>query len=136
MSDKRAQINHAKSELRNYMYLLNVCHGYESKIIGLQTQLEAIKSPSAPMTQGSSGITPEERQSELRDKLQRCQRELSFVRYRTDKVKVFLDGLDHNDRVIVTDVYIKNINIEKVATRFYCSEKTMKRRIDEIMLKY
>lgn len=136
MSDKRTQINHAKSELRNYMYLLNVCHGYESKIIGLQTQLEAIKSPSAPMTQGSSGITPEERQNELRDKLQRCQRELSFVRYRTDKVKVFLDGLDHNDRVIVTDVYIKNINIEKVATRFYCSEKTMKRRIDEIMLKY
>lgn len=136
MSDKRAQINHAKSELRNYMYLLNVCHGYESKIIGLQTQLEAIKSPSAPMTQGSSGITPEERQSELRDKLQRCQRELSFVRYRTDKVKLFLDGLDHNERVIVTDVYIKNINIENVATRFYCSEKTMKRRIDEIMLKY
>jgi DNA-directed RNA polymerase specialized sigma24 family protein len=136
MSDKRAQINHAKSELRNYMYLLNVCHGYESKIVGLQTHLEAIKSPSAPMTQGSSGITPEERQSELRDKLQRCQRELSFVRYRTDKVKVFLDGLDHNDRVIVTDVYIKNINIEKVATRFYCSEKTMKRRIDDIMLKY
>lgn len=136
MSDKRAQINHAKSELRNYMYLLNVCHGYESKIIGLQTQLEAIKSPSAPMTQGSSGITPEERQSELRDKLQRCQRELSFVRYRTDKVKVFLDGLDHNDRVIVTDVYIKNINIEKVATRFYCSEKTLRRRVDEIMLKY
>ncbi|MEG0327758.1 MAG: hypothetical protein RR565_04790 [Erysipelothrix sp.] len=136
MSDKRAQINHAKSELRNYMYLLNVCHGYESKIIGLQTQLESIKSPSAPMTQGSSGITPEERQSELRAKLQRCQRELSFVRYRTDKVKVFLDELDHNDRVIVTDVYIKNINIENVATRFYCSEKTMKRRIDEIMLKY
>lgn len=136
MSDKRAQINHAKSELRNYMYLLNVCHGYESKIIGLQTQLEAIKSPSAPMTQGSSGITPEERQSELRDKLQRCQRELSFVRYRTDKVKLFLDGLDHNERVIVTDVYIKNINIENVATRFYCSEKTMKRRINEIMLKY
>lgn len=68
--------------------------------------------------------------------MERCQRELSFDRFRTDKINSFLDSLEYSDRVIVTDIYIKNINIEKVATRFYCSERTLRRRVDELMMKY
>lgn len=136
LTDKRAKINHAKSELRNYMYLLNVCHKYESRIIELETQLEAVKSSSAPLILGNSGLTPEERKNELRDKLQIYQKELALVRFRTDKIKNFLDSLEYSDRVIVTDIYIKNINIEKVATRFYCSERTLRRRVDELMVKF
>lgn len=68
--------------------------------------------------------------------MQRCQRELSFDRFRTDKIKSFLDSLEYSDRVIVTDIYIKNINIEKVSIRFYCSERTLRRRVDELMVKF
>ncbi len=68
--------------------------------------------------------------------MERCQRELSFDRFRTDKINSFLDSLEYSDRVIVTDIYIKNINIDQVATRFYCSERTLRRRVDELMMKY
>ncbi|CAM3605456.1 hypothetical protein ERUR111494_02500 [Erysipelothrix urinaevulpis] len=136
MMNERDHINYAKSELRNYMYLLNVCHGFENKIIELETLLEGMKSTAAVYEPGSSSLTPAERNNDLRDKLQRNQYDLAAVRYRTDRTKKFLDDLSKDDRIIVTDVYIKNINIEKVATRFYCSEKTMKRRIDLIMKKY
>lgn len=134
--NEQTKINHAKSELRNYMYLLNVCHKYESRIIELETQLEAVKSSAAPLILGNSGLTPEERKNELRDKLQIYLKELALVRYRTDKIKNFLDSLEYSDRVIVTDIYIKNINIENVAMRFYCSERTRRRKVDELMVKY
>lgn len=61
VTDKRTEINQAKSELRNYMYLLNVCHKNESRIIELKTQLETVKSLSAPLILGDSGLTSGER---------------------------------------------------------------------------
>lgn len=62
--------------------------------------------------------------------------ELALLRFRTDKIKNYPDSLEYSDRVIVTGIYIKNINIEKVATRFYCSKRTLRRRVDELMVKY
>ncbi|UPU39321.1 hypothetical protein MX850_00465 [Erysipelothrix sp. Poltava] len=62
----------------------------------------------------------------LRDKLQIYQKELALVRYRTDKIKIFLDSLEYSDRVIVTDIYIKNINIEKVGYAVLLFRKNIK----------
>ena len=135
--EQRAHINHAKSELRNYMYLLNVCHGLEDKILKLQVQLEGVKSPGATVNASDgNGDSKEVRVQALRDKLQQYQLEYAMTRHRTDKVDGFLDNLSDQDRRIMTDVYIKGVNIESVARTSYCSEKTLKRRINEVMIKY
>lgn len=135
--EQRAHINHAKSELRNYMYLLNVCHGLEDKILKLQVQLEGVKSPGATVNvSDGNGDSKEVRVQALRDKLQQYQLEYAMTRHRTDKVDGFLDNLSDQDRKIVTSVYLNGIHIESIARKIFLSKKTVERRIDDIMIDF
>lgn len=135
--EARIKINYAKNELRNYMYLLNVCRGFEDKIIKIETALEGVRSPSAPIVIGSSsGEDKEYRRAELLEKLQRAQMEYSVFRHRADIVVNFLDSLSQVDRRIVTDIYINNHSIERVAGKVSRSVRALKYDIDEIMLKF
>ncbi|QIK57781.1 hypothetical protein G7059_07985 [Erysipelothrix sp. HDW6A] len=134
---KRAHINHAKAELRNYKYLLNVCRGFDDKILQLQTILEGVQSPGAMVEfTTSSGESHSVRQQELRDKLQKYQYDLANVRYRTDRVKFFLENLKQEEREIVTKVYVNRVHIERVALEYFCSEKKLRRRIDDILIQF
>ena len=133
----RDHINHAKSELRNYMYLLNVCHGLEDKILKLQVQLEGVKSPGATVNvSDGNGDSKEVRVQALRDKLQQYQLEYAMTRHRTDKVDGFLDNLSDQDRKIVTDVYINGIKMEKAARFNARSKRQLEYDIDEIMIEF
>ncbi|AMC94227.1 hypothetical protein AOC36_09600 [Erysipelothrix larvae] len=131
--EQRQQINYAKNELRNYMYLLNVVHGFEGKILEIETELEGVRSPSAPKTPGKSFISPEERKQDLLTKLQRHQYSLAMYKHRTDHIAQFLDGLSYEERKIVTEVYVNNVNIEKVATLALCSVSKLKRDLDKML---
>ena len=72
----------------------------------------------------------------LRDKLQQYQLEYAMTRHRTDRVDGFLDNLSDQDRRIVTDVYMNNIQIEAITHKIFLSKKTVKRRIDDIMINF
>lgn len=134
MSIHRDRINYAKSELRNYKYLLNVCHGFENKILEVQTKLEGVRSPSLEMTQTQIDHKSREYlRADLLDRLQRYQKDLSLLRYRTQKISDFLESLEAEERRIITDVYINNINIENVGMHVARSERQLKRDIDKIM---
>lgn len=137
IENERAHINHAKSELRNYKYLLNVCHGIEGKILKLETILQGVKSPSAQVEVGDgNGDSKLIRQQDMRDKINAHKYDLAAVRYRTARVDAFLDGLPFSDCKIVTDVYLNGKHIETVARENYCSEKSLRRNIDAIMKKF
>lgn len=134
ITDKRQKINYAKNELKNYMYLLNVCQGFEDKILKLETQLEGIKSPSnlidvRVLLDESTRLY---HRNELMEKLQRTQKGYTMFRCRVDKIQDFLAGLEYEERKIITDVYINNVRMIKVATELYCDKKTLERRIDKI----
>lgn len=51
----------------------------------------------------------------------------------TETLKKLADDLD---RKIVTDVYVDNVSIEVTAAKVFCTENTLKRRINEIMINF
>ncbi|CAM3615288.1 hypothetical protein [Erysipelothrix anatis] len=140
--NKRAHINYAKSELKQYMFLLGVCHELQDKILVILTQLKGVKSPGTTVIiSNGNGESKEVKAQALRDKLQEYQKEYATTRHRTDKIEDFLDNLSDQDRKIVTKIYINSkredkLTMEVLARRLGGSEKTLRRSIDEIMINF
>lgn len=130
----RDRINHAKSELRNYQYLSNVVEGFNNKLIDLDNRLTGLHGID-PSREPAGWPNPYSR-DELLDKQQRLTMDRALPLARLSKIREFLDSLEFEDRKIVTDVYIKHVTIEDTATWAYCSVRTLKRRIDEILLRF
>lgn len=141
---KRETINHAKSELRNLKYLKNVCKGFKSQIIRYETALEGVRSPSdyvrveepIYVDTREEFVDKEYRRADLLDRLQTVKKNYAPYRARVENIVEFLDGLEFQERKIVTDIYIDNMSIEDKAIECYCSETTLNRRIDDILVDF
>lgn len=133
MNSERDQINYAKGELRQFMFLLKEKYKLDGELLKCTTALRGVKSPNGTILVGTGDNEKEYRKQDLRDKIDKLKDEIWSISVRTDKVQTFLNSLDDTERRIVADIYIKGRTIERTATWVYCSEKTLKRRIKDIM---
>jgi len=137
--DEKDRINYAKSELKNLRYLQRVVLGFNNKLDEINNQLIGVSgiNPSRESSGGSSGNgNSDARYLALLDKKQRIIIDRAPFAARVTKIISFLDGLPIDDRKIVTDVYIKGYTIESVSIWLYCSERTVKYRIDRILYEF
>lgn len=136
--EQRDHINYAKSELKNLSYLQRVVQGFNNKLAVIDNHLQGVsgvdisKEPSS----SSSTVNRDSYLLDLLEKKQRIIRDRAPFVIRVERIVAFLDRLDPEDRKIVTDVYIKGYTIESVAIRLYCSERTVKYRIDRILYEF
>lgn len=93
--NEHKHINSVKNKLRNYLYLVNVCHDLEGKVLKVETELQGIMPHSAPYVSGISDITPASRKVDLLGKVERYQFVLGAYFFSADRIRGFLGGLDH-----------------------------------------
>lgn len=134
--EQRDHINYAKSELKNLKYLQRVVQGFGNKLEEIDNQLigvSAINPARESSGSASNTINSDSRYYSLLEKKQRILKDRAPIIARVEKIQTFLDSLSYEDRRIVTDVYIKGFTIELTSVWLYCSEDTVKRRIDKIL---
>lgn len=133
--EERKKIQHAKNEIRDYRFLQNEILRLEGQIIRAQTQLEKVQSIRFEQGESSSPSDPY-RDNYLRDKINVLQEEFDATKWRVDRITKFLDSLNEDDRIIVTDILVYNKSHLNLATRYYCGEKTIQRRVNRLVLKF
>lgn len=133
--EQRDHINYAKSELKNLRYLQRVVQGFNNKLSVIDNQLQGVSGvdTSKELSSSSSTVNRDSYLLDLLEKKQRIIRDRAPFVIRAERILSFLDRLDPEDRKIVTDVYIKGFTIESTSVWLYCSEDTVKRRIDKIL---
>ncbi len=138
MEERLSKINYAKSELKNLKYLQRVVLGFDNKLAEIDNQLIGVSAidPSRDLSSSPSASNRDVHMLSLMDRKQRIIKDRAQFAMRVNKTISFLDRLSLEDRKIVTDVYIKGYTIESVAIRLYCSERTVKYRIDRILYEF
>lgn len=133
--EQRDHINYAKSELKNLRYLQRVVQGFNNKLAVIDNQLQGVSGTdiSKEISSSNSATNRDSYLLDLLEKKQRIIKDRAPFVTRVERIVSFLDSLDRDNRKIVTDVYIKGFTIESTSIWLYCSEDTVKRRIDKIL---
>lgn len=133
-TEKREKINYAKRQIKSFNYLISERKKSLDDIADVNSKLEGLGGPGYDET--VSGHPYPYREADLRDKLIIYKRECDLYTRQIYRIENFLDGLDSNYRIAITDVYIKNKTFEETAIKIYESRSTMQRRIDELLLTF
>lgn len=132
--EKRDKINYAKRQIKSCNYLMRERRKILNMIADVNSKLEGIRGRGYEQT--FSGHPYPYREADLRDKKLVLEQECDLLTRQIHRIESFLDSLDQNERIAITDVYIKNKTLDETAVKVYMTYSTLKRLIDERMLTF
>lgn len=131
----RDKINHYKNELRQLTFMNNQVRKINDELEAISVNLREVKAID-PSKEPGTGVNAGFNLTYWLEKEQLLIKERAIYQHRVDKVNDLLDSIEYQDRVILTDVYIKNRTMENVALRSYMSIKKLRMKIDKIITRF
>lgn len=134
LSDKRANINYVRNELKQYNFLKVIIEGLDLRIDEMITAIDAYKSSPVEHTEGTSG--DKYWKEPLRQKLSVLEEKKKDFEFRLNKIDIFLKSLNEDERAIIENIYIKNKTFLNECHRTGFTKRSLEWEVEKILQKF